>query len=182
MNPLDYEPSKVTGAVISDDGVFRYVLWRTWDPELPRVAYCMLNPSTADGTEDDATIRRCVGFARDQGYGAIDVINLFAYRATKPDELIPAAGGNGQNWWDITGTENPAWWAEVLAGSDALVCAWGAWWNNVPVQKRPPRDSPVKLAREFRVPVLCLGLTKGGQPKHPLYIPTTQEFEAFDGL
>ena len=75
------------GAVVSDDGLYRYILTRTWDRSLPALVFCMLNPSTADATVDDPTIRKCIGFAQRLGYGGIIVVNLFAYRATKPREL-----------------------------------------------------------------------------------------------
>ena len=82
---LPYVPA---GAVFSDDMVYRYRLWRTWDPDLPTVA-CLLccNPSTADHEQNDPTIRRCLDFAKQWGYGQLLVGNLFALRATDPQKL-----------------------------------------------------------------------------------------------
>ena len=78
-----------SGAVFSPCERYRYKLWRVWDPARPLgcVMFLMLNPSTATDTEDDPTIRRCIGYARSWGYGGLYVGNLFAYRATDPADL-----------------------------------------------------------------------------------------------
>ena len=81
---LPYVPA---GAVFSDDMVYRYRLWRTWDPELPTCLFLMLNPSTADHEQNDPTIRRCLDFAKQWGYGQLLVGNLFALRSTNPQNL-----------------------------------------------------------------------------------------------
>src|SRR5687768_14824465 len=78
-------------ARFSDCGTYRYNLTRLWDARLIRVCWVMLNPSTADQHEDDATIRRCIGFSRSWGAGALTVVNLFAFRATQPRDLWAAA-------------------------------------------------------------------------------------------
>jgi hypothetical protein len=74
-------------AVISDCGRYRYLLRRTWDYKKPRALICMLNPSTADAKQDDATIRSCVRLLSSIGYGSFEVVNVFAHRATDPKEL-----------------------------------------------------------------------------------------------
>ncbi len=66
---------------------YRYSLAREWNSNAPRIGFVMLNPSTADATSNDPTIRRCINFARFWGYGAIEVVNLFAYRASHPAQL-----------------------------------------------------------------------------------------------
>ncbi len=76
-----------SSAVLSPDGVYRYQLVREWDRARPRVAFLMLNPSTADATQNDPTIRKCIAFARSWGCGSLEVVNLFAFRATDPREL-----------------------------------------------------------------------------------------------
>lgn len=182
MDPDLYQPDTPSGAVISDDELYRYVLWRTWDPALPRAVYCMLNPSTADGNEDDNTIRRCTRFARELGFGGYDVVNLYAYRATEPLELVKASEPQGTNADRIIGPENGIWWADVISGADVLICAWGAWWNGTPAKRRPKRNSPVPLAHGFDVLVKCLGTTKEGAPRHPLYLPAAAKLEPFDGV
>ena len=81
----------IGGATFSRDRRYRYRLWRRWDRSRAVVAFVMLNPSTADAMHDDPTIRRCVGFARAWGFGGVDVVNLFALRATDTRALRKAA-------------------------------------------------------------------------------------------
>ena len=78
------------GAKISGCGTYRYALWRHWDSDWNgqgdsnSVMFIGLNPSTADATEDDPTLRRCIGFAKSWGFGGLYMLNVFAYRATDP--------------------------------------------------------------------------------------------------
>src|SRR5689334_10316767 len=78
----------ITGAIFDSTGMYRYSLWREWSTDSPPVTFIMLNPSTADDWKDDSTIRRCIGFARTWGFGALEVVNLFAYRATDSRKLL----------------------------------------------------------------------------------------------
>lgn len=142
------------GAVI--DGPYRYRLWRTWAPTLPRCVFVMLNPSTADANQDDPTIRRCIAFATTWGYGSLDVVNLYALRATDPRELrrtdVDPYGGPRN--WDTC--------CAAFAQAQLVVAAWGVHGS------RHPRGRGL-----FGIPSLelhVLGLTKGGFPKHPLYV------------
>lgn len=143
-------------AVISDCGTWRYRLGRRW-ADGPTLCWVMLNPSTADALEDDPTIRRCIGFARRDGYGAIDVINMCAYRATKPEALL------GLDYQTRTGPHNRVHWTQATSAADRIVAAWGAWPDAHPSIERTPfyADSDK---------VVCLGTTKSGAPKHPLYV------------
>src|SRR4028119_2392792 len=79
------------GAIFDPTRTYRYALWRTWDAARPPVAFVLLNPSTADARRDDPTIRRCANFARTWGFGGLEVVNLFAFRATHPTDLKCAA-------------------------------------------------------------------------------------------
>lgn len=79
-----------SSAVIDRTGKYRYSLVREWNPDLPRALFVMLNGSTADATQDDPTLRRCIGFSRAWGYGSLEVVNLFGYRTTFPQELKQA--------------------------------------------------------------------------------------------
>lgn len=160
-------------AVLSDDGVYRYRLGRVWDPTLPTMAFVMLNPSTADATIDDPTIRRCLGFAQREECGAIDVVNLFAYRAAKPRDLFDAAARV-----DVIGPDNEAHIANMLDTADVVVAAWGAT-SHAPVLRRRVPISVVTLAAEATVTLYCLGRTLGGYPRHPLYLRTEQPLEVF---
>lgn len=146
-------------AVISDDGLYRYELIRRWGDD-PMLEFVMLNPSTADASTDDPTLRRCVGFAKQWGYGAVVVHNLFAYRASSPSVLV--------NVDDPIGPKNRAYLGNEIG--HCTIVGWGAnpaavgWWNGY------PRDITAALTK--RKLLLCLGLTANGQPRHPLYVPS----------
>jgi hypothetical protein len=134
---------------------FRYRLWRTWAAG-PRVVFIGLNPSTADATADDPTVRRCVGFAKAWGFGGVDVVNLFAYRATEPRVLKRAA--------DPIGPDNDDHLLEVARDSGRVVAAWGVHGSH-----RIRDDSVLELLRAAGVKVSCLSRTQAGHPRHPLY-------------
>lgn len=155
-------------AVISDCGKYRYLLRRTWDHAKPRALFVMLNPSTADAEVDDATIRSCIRLSKALSYGSFEVVNLFAYRATDPDELAKAA--------DPVGPNNDNCIEAALHRCDMAVCAWGAH----PYAYN--RASTVRsLIRSHRPAVFCLGKTKAGAPKHPLYIKSGTPLETYGG-
>lgn len=153
-------------AVISECGTFRYLLRRTWDAKQPRLLYVMLNPSTADAEIDDATIRSCIRLAKGLGYGSFEVVNLFAFRATDPENLAKAT--------DPIGPNNDSSIERAVGRCDMVVCAWGAH----PMAARRSADVRNTL-RSFRPAVFCLGKTKAGAPKHPLYIKSGTPLEVF---
>lgn len=143
------------GAELSECGTYRYQLWRIWNDKLPKVLFIMLNPSTADATKDDPTIRRCISFAKSWGYGSLYVGNLFAYRSTSPKGLLEIADPFGEwNNYHLNEMENKC---------DLIVCAWG----NAPILKelkyRPKLENISK-------PLHYLDLANSGTPKHPLYL------------
>src|SRR4051812_17109287 len=113
------EPLSQRGALLSDDGLYRYRLWRIWEELAPVMVWVMLNPSTADADVDDPSIRKCVGFAKANGCGGIIVVNLFAWRATDPKELRAVA--------DPVGPENDAHirWAVKAPLLATVVAGWG---------------------------------------------------------
>jgi hypothetical protein len=143
------------GAAFSRDRRYRYRLWRRWDRSRPAIAFCMLNPSTADARRDDPTIRRCIGFAREWGYGGIEVVNIFALRATDPRELRSAR--------DPVGPRNDAFMLRAAAQSPVVI-AWGV--------HGALRDRGATALRLFgpRARLLALGRTRSGAPRHPLYL------------
>jgi hypothetical protein len=143
------------GATFSADRRYRYRLWRRWDQSRPVVAFVMLNPSTADACRDDPTIRRCAAFARRWGYGGIEVVNLFALRATDPRALDTAD--------DPIGPNNDRYVRRALAAARTLVLAWGA--RGVTGDRATSAGRLVSLRRSR-----CLGLTRSGEPRHPLYL------------
>lgn len=154
-------------AVISDCGKYRYLLRRTWDHSKPRALLVMLNPSTADATKDDATIRSCVRLLSGHGYGSMEVVNVFAYRATNPTELAKQV--------DPVGSKNQHVVEAAIHRCDVVVCAWGAY--------PPARQYAVGIlnaARAHRPATYCFGRTKTGSPKHPLYLKSGTPLEVFN--
>jgi len=143
-----------TGAVFSRCRSYRYLLWRRWDDSRLTVNFIGLNPSTADETQDDPTMRRCRQFAQDWGYGAFLMTNLFAFRATKPTQLKMAT--------DPVGPENNKWIIEAANHSRMVVFVWG---THGPFQNRDDTIISLLEGRGY-----CISLTKHGHPAHPLYL------------
>lgn len=143
-------------AHFSADGDHRLILGRRW-AEGAFVAFVGLNPSTADGDVDDPTIRRCIGFARDWGYGGLLVANLFTLRATDPRDLALAKR-------PLTlGADNAL--RDVADKSALVIEAWGA--HPMAVS----RQAQVRELLDGRAPRAVLGFTQAGAPRHPLYAP-----------
>lgn len=149
-------------AHISPCGRFRYSLTRGCQ-ENPLV-FVMLNPSTADAAEDDPTIRRCVRFAKERGYTGIAVVNLYAFRATKPKDLKTAL--------DPVGRFNDGHIAMGVVGKD-VCCAWGA---NAEASRA---GVVLGYIRRLARGVYCLGTTAGGHPRHPLYVRADKQLETY---
>ena len=167
----------MAGAHVSDDGRYRYRLDRQWaaTSRQPRTAvFVMLNPSTADADKDDATIRRCVNFADREGCGRLIVVNLFALRSTDPSAL--RAGWLAGD--DVTGPDNHAAILEAIdeaAGTNGLIiAAWGANW---PRPNMPPRLNWERNATANGIKPRCFGLTRHGQPLHPVRLPDAQRLQ-----
>lgn len=135
-------------------GDYRYALKRTWDSSLEPLVFILLNPSTADASQDDPTIRRCIGFAKRWGFGSIVVVNLYAYRATKPRDMLAAD--------DPVGPDNDQIIAEVVVGN-TVVAAWGT-------NARRERVAEVLELIPRPTRLLALEITKYGHPRHPLYV------------
>lgn len=149
-------------AVLSPCGRYRYVLTRRWAAEPgPVCVIVALNPSTADAEHDDPTVKRCIGFARRCGATELRIVNLYALRATDPGELWSAE--------DPVGPDNDR---HLVAAAEVavrtvgpIIVAWGA----------NARSDRVRagVALLGRKDLLCLGTTKAGAPRHPLYLPAT---------
>jgi hypothetical protein len=145
-------------AIISPCGLYRYSLGRRWhhgDARPHYVMWLMLNPSTADGETDDRTIERCISFSRSWGFDGLMVGNLFAFRATDPKMLYRAE--------DAVGPANDAYLQNMATGCELVVAAWG---GHDYVYPERVRAALLAVGR----PVKCLGTTKGGHPRHPLYL------------
>ncbi|MEM8555573.1 MAG: DUF1643 domain-containing protein [Pseudomonadota bacterium] len=151
-------------AVYSDCERYRYALTRVWDARGSRVTFVMLNPSTATEVQNDPTVERCERRARTLGFGAFQVTNIFAWRSTDPKGLYRTE--------DPTGPENDDAITEAAAWADKVICAWG---THGALHGRGPHVA--RLIRATGVTPLHLGLTKAGHPKHPLYLPYTQQPE-----
>ena len=140
-------------------GRYRYRLTRQWGPGEPLV-FVMLNPSTADAERDDPTIRKCIGFARRLGFHGVDVVNLFAYRATSPRALWAAPPAQRQ------GPGNRKALAEAFAGK-TVVLAWGAHARRAWLLARRTERAARRTASRVRV----LKRLSDGIPAHPLMLP-----------
>lgn len=150
----------VRSAEVSPCGRYRWWLRREFPTgDGRKVCFVMLNPSKADGSQDDPTLTRCISFARAWGFSTLEVRNLFPFRSTYPEDLLtaddPCGGARGV--------------AELSAANEAdvIVAAWGGW---VPFS----RDKET-IANHFRnTNLFCLGLTKTGKPRHPLFVKGSQ--------
>ncbi len=147
----------------SDDGVYRWWYERRWSSD-PTLCFVGLNPSTGDSDGGPRpTLRKVVGWARREGCGAVVVVNLFAFRATKPDDLFAADA-------DIVGERCSETIRRRSAAAEVTLAAWGA---HPQAQKRAEEVVPLLTNPQ------CVGKTRTGAPKHPLYIPASQAFEPY---
>ena len=147
----------IKGAILSADQVYRYRLERLWDETKPKVLFIMLNPSTADGLEDDPTIRRVVNFAKSWGYGGVYVVNLYAFRSTDPKGLKLVA--------DPIGPENREHIRALIdsVAVDRVIYAWGN------------KEKEPEWLRELITKPYCIAVSKKGIPKHPLYLKSVSQ-------
>lgn len=164
-------------ALFSDDGAHRYWLHRSMSQPGPQprlmCLWVMLNPSTADCTVNDPTIKRCMGFTAAWGFDDMEVVNLFALRSTDPKMLLlpkmkPRA----------IGPENDSHIAGCARRADLVVCAWGAFKfskeRSADVLKLVQNSIPL-----WCVGIKCVGVTQGNHPKHPLYVPAGTKLEKY---
>jgi hypothetical protein len=166
---LEYDLVEHSACALSADEKYRYVLIRQWNLKKPCALWVMLNPSTATHTEDDATIRKCRGFSRRWGLGGMVVVNLFAFRTTYPRHLVETT--------DPVGPANDATIIEQAAHAERIVCAWGT--HGVLHNRSETVLSFIQDRKRRDTPILCLGKTQAGMPKHPLHIAYATELESF---
>ena len=133
---------------------YRYALWRVWTAAPKRVCMVIgLNPSTANETENDPTVRRCISFAQRERCDALVMTNIFAFRATDPEVMKSTA--------EPTGSENNDWLIRCSSLATVVIAAWG-----VHGEYRGRAGEVAEL-----IPgLLCLGTTNDGHPRHPLYV------------
>lgn len=146
--------TSVSEALYSDCERYRYALSRTWDDTTAPVAFIMLNPSTATEERNDPTIERCERRARMMGAGGLLIGNLFAFRATRPSDLKAADAP--------VGAENDAELIKICARAGMCIAAWGV--HGTLLQRH------LDILSILPRPLHCLGLTKHGHPRHPLYV------------
>ncbi len=151
-------------AVYSDCERYRYSLTREWNPRGSRLLYIMLNPSTANEVQNDPTVERCERRARHLGFGAFQVTNIFAWRATDPRDLKKAK--------EPIGPQNDQTLIDAADWADQIIAAWGAHGSHL-------GRGPVvgELLRKLGHDLYHLGLSKHGHPRHPLYVAYAQEPE-----
>lgn len=157
-------------ANFSPCGKYRWTLDRIWAPEerKPWIGWVMLNPSTADAMIDDPTIRRCIAFSQAWGFSGLTVMNLFALRATDPAEMLAAE--------DPVGPGHDERLADLPIACPVVVCAWG-----VHGAHRGRDAKVVRILRGSGASLRCLGLTKDGHPRHPLYVNGSTPLQSFGG-
>jgi len=141
-----------SGAIFSDDRKYRYVLYRIWDKSKPKIMFIGLNPSTANETTDDPTIRRVKSFAAAWGYGGVYMMNLFAFVTAYPEELKKTNNPLG---------DNDVWLGKISQKCDKTIFAWGSFKEAI--------DRSKYIMKKFKG--YALVLNKDGSPRHPLYVP-----------
>ncbi|HEY9777359.1 MAG TPA: DUF1643 domain-containing protein [Planktothrix sp.] len=156
-----------SGARFDRTRQYRYALWRQWDSTLPCVAFIMLNPSQADAVKNDQTISNCIAFAMHLGFGAMEVVNLFAYRTSDPRELRQVL--------DPVGTNNDRFIRDACKRADRLIVAWG---NHGALGDRSGAVKGI-LAEVDRDKISCFGITMQGHPRHPLYVKRSAPLQQF---
>jgi len=151
---------------------YRLRLRRHWH-EGPRVCWILLNPSTAEARpngENDPTIRRCIGFSKSLGFGSMVLVNIFAARATFPADLKRMRHPVSENG----GPANDRAIRRAVRTADTVIAAWG---NHGTHLGRSARVRAMLVDTD----VYCLGVTKLGEPRHPLYVRADASLEPLGG-
>lgn len=161
------------GAEISPDGMFRFRLWRRWG-DGRQMTFIMLNPSIADASVDDPTLRRCIGFAQREGCDGVQLVNLYPYRTHKPKYLLEARDAG----IDISGGQRgkEAVVKAMSNNGDLVVAAWGA--HDIAAESEARQlISVINQAEHAGGRLFCFGRTKDGSPRHPLYLKSDAPLE-----
>ena len=143
-------------AVISNSGLYRYELHREWDKKKGKVLFIMLNPSTANHTENDLTTIRCMNFAKKWGYGGIMIGNIYPFRAKRPKDLRKWTNNCGREEYKAL-FENMDYVRDMARQADVVICAWGC--------NHPGMPDWVEELGDLHYLELC---DDGLTPKHPL--------------
>lgn len=161
MSGLLFDDSQASWATFSPDRAFRYVLGRMWAPNSPWLLFVMLNPSTADETVNDNTIKGCIKRARAMGMGGVRVVNLFALRSTDPKALYSEPDPIGPENNDHIKDEA----IEAHLQGGMVICAWGKHG-----MFRFRHAEVIEMLAKRGIPLHVLAINKDGTPKHPLYV------------
>jgi len=158
----------IGSAVISECGNYRYSLRRhsnMSNTNGQKLVFVMLNPSTADASLDDNTVKRCISFMELWGYSHLEIVNLFAFRATEPSDMLAAE--------DPIGPENDTYLYSAIGSSETVICAWGN-----PGDHKERLDT-IKVIFKYHSASqpCCLGVNKSGMPRHPLYLKRSTELK-----
>ncbi|WP_442199767.1 DUF1643 domain-containing protein [Senegalia sp. (in: firmicutes)] len=160
-------------ALISQCKNYRYFLTRDLEEgEKGKVVFILLNPSTADHEKDDNTLKKCIGFSERWGYTSLEVVNLFAFRATKPSELYNKVE------LDIVGNECNKYIKKAVESADKVIVGWGCNGNKKQGKKRS--KEVLQLLSKMDKKIYSLGQVKSGHPRHPLmpsYETPLEEYE-----
>jgi hypothetical protein len=160
----EFKVSGEKGAIFGPGRVHRYWLWRSWDKTKKPLVFIGLNPSTADEVKNDPTVERMERRARAMGYGGLIVVNIFAFRATDPMDMIDSAEAG----IDVIGRDNDMAIVKAAIASGTIVCGWGS--HGTLCERGRIVKNLLIDSFSSGEGVTHLGLTKNGQPKHPLYI------------
>ncbi|PYY28228.1 DUF1643 domain-containing protein [Paenibacillus illinoisensis] len=144
--------------VMSTNNEYRYRLTRTWDSEKKFVGVLMLNPSKANSLKTDDTIMNLTNYLIDNNYGGVDIVNMYAYMATKPSDL---------QYRDLAyEVYNDSYITDVAAERDMLVIAWGSDIKKYVKRKREVETLLLPYAHKLQ----CLEDLQGKSPRHPLLL------------
>lgn len=152
------------GAHFDIEKTRRFVLWRIWDDSKPCINFIGLNPSTADHENDDPTIRRLIGFARQWGFGGFKMFNLYSYISTDPSRLVSDKYPNEFK-------DDLSWFIRHNYVDGPIVFCWGNF-------KEAWRRAQYYI--EHYPNAMCFGKNKNGTPKHPLYLSKMTELQKFN--
>lgn len=160
--PVIVRGDVAAGASFSKCERYRYTLWRTWVEDKARALFIMLNPSTADESKLDNTVTRCKGYAEAWGYGGLVVCNIFAYRATKPEDMKAQDDpvGKGNDAIILSAARS------ITEDGGVVICAWS---QHGKMMQRAQSVRTMLFNASIKMHYLRMGA--GGMPHHPLYLP-----------
>lgn len=162
----DFKPGDLGDCVLSPCGLYRYTLWRKWS-DGPRYAQVVgLNPSKADGQRNDQTMHKVIAIFKNLGFDALCMMNAYAYRATDPKEMRKAE--------DPIGPDNDEWLKKIAADAAIHVVCWGG--------EMTGYDRGREVVHFLRKEFWCFGLTKHGEPLHPLFLKATTPLQRYYGV